>query len=200
MENVSDERPWETDRNIGEIVKSDSGFQTEYQAIHAQRLSLIRSYNLWYAFGYAVSVTMFALLLVTSLSVSSLPLMVASAAVATLIVWFAYRVVVRIDRDVVGLYPRIIFLELILGYDFYRDYLRRRPRGETERAFIEQCEQVGADTTQELWRAVYSIFDAKSFPGSRRLTNHFRLAAYLGVLMYWIIIAVIVSPQYFGGG
>ncbi len=105
----------------------------------------------------------------------------------------------RIDRDVVGLYPRIIYLELILDYDFYRDFLRRRRRGETERAFIEKCEQITAETTTELWRGVYSNFDAKSFPGSRRLTTHFKHAAILGVLMYWIIIAVIVSPQYFGG-
>jgi hypothetical protein len=126
--------------------------------------------------------------------------MVAAGVIGTAIVWFAYQVVINIDRGVVALYPRIVFLELVLGYDFYRDYLRRRPRGGTERSFIEKCEQISAETTDELWPEIYSQFNAKDFPGSRRLTVHFRLAAGLTTIMYWVIIGVIVLPQYFGRG
>ena len=88
---------------------------TEYRAIHNQRLALIRSYNLWYAFGHAVAHSYFWLMLALSLRVSSQPLMIAAAVTASLIVWFAYRVVLTIDRGVIALYPRIVFLEIISG-------------------------------------------------------------------------------------
>ena len=70
---------------------------------------------------------------ISASGISSRPLIVAAGVAASLVVWFAYRVVLTIDRGVVALYPRIVFLELVLGYDFYRDYLRNRPRGDTER-------------------------------------------------------------------
>ena len=102
-----------------------------------------------------------------------------------------------IDRGVVALYPRIIFLELALGYDFYRDYLRRRPRGDTERSFIERCEQIEVGSLVELWSQVYSNFNDKDFPGDRRITAQFKSAGYLSVALFWIIIALILVPQYF---
>src|SRR5271168_4252037 len=117
-----------------------SSREAEYKALHDQRLAVIRSYNMWYAFGHVMAHAYFWVVLFVSLDLSSKPLLIAAAVTASLIVLFAYRVVLIIDRNVVRLYPRIVFLELILGCDFYRDYLRSRPRGDTERSFIEKCD------------------------------------------------------------
>jgi hypothetical protein len=134
-------------------------------------------------------------MLFLSLDLSSKPLLIAAAITASLIVWFAYKVVLMIDRAVVSLYPRIIFLELSLGYDFYRDYLSSRPSGDTERSFIEKCEQLHADSTTELWDQI--LFKDKDFPSDRRITGHFRSAAYFSVALFWIIVAAILTPVYF---
>jgi len=174
-----------------------NALEAEYKAIHDQRLALIRSYNLWYACGHLFALAYFALLLNISLRLSSQPMLFAAAVSASAIVWFAYRVVLGIDRGVVALYPRIIFLELALGYDFYRDYLRRRPRGDTERSFIERCEQIEASSSDELWDQIYSNFNDKDFPGDRRITAQFKSAGYLSVALFWIVIALIIVPQYF---
>jgi hypothetical protein len=174
-----------------------SALEAEYKAIHDQRLALIRSYNLWYACGHLFALAFFWLLLNLSLSLSSQPILIAAGIAASAIVWFAYRVVLGIDRGVVALYPRIIFLELALGHDFYRDYLRRRPRGETERSFIEKSEQIEASSIKELWDQIYSNFNDKDFPGDRRITAQFKSAGYLAVALFWIIIALIIVPQYF---
>jgi hypothetical protein len=177
----------------------DSGpnaFEAEYRAIHDQRLALIRAYNLWYACGHLFALAYYWFLLNLSLSLSSRPMLVAAGVSASAIVWFAYRVVLGIDRGVVALYPRIVFLELALGYDFYRDYLRRRPRGDTERSFIERCEQIAAGSQDDLWNQVYSNFNDQDFPGDRRITAQFKSAAYLSVALFWIIIAIILLPQY----
>lgn len=170
--------------------------ETEYRAIHNQRLALIRSYNLWYAFGHAVAHAYFWLMLIISLQISSQPLMIAAGLTASLIIWFAYRVVLTIDRGVVALYPRIVFLEIISDYDFYRDYLRNRPRGDTERSFIETSERIEASSPADLWQQIYSHFKEHDFPADRRITAHFRSAAYLSVALFWIIIAVILAPRY----
>lgn len=192
-------RFWETGRKIDELQKAVEAYASEYGAIHDQRIALIRSYNMWYAFGFFMSFICYWILLSLSLSVSSLPLMIAGGVTASWMIWFAYRAVLNIDRAVVALYPRIVFLELILEYDFYRDYLRRRPRGDTERSFIEMCEQIDAETTLDLWNQIYSHFNDQDFPGDRRLTAHFKRAALLSIVMFWVIIAVIVAPQYFPG-
>ena len=52
--------------------------------------------------------------------------MIAGGVTASCMIWFAYRAVLNIDRAVVAFYPRIVFLELILEYDFYHDDLNRR--------------------------------------------------------------------------
>ncbi len=170
--------------------------ETEYKAIHDQRLALIRSYNIWYAIGHAVAHSYFWLLLSLSLRISSRPLILAAGIAASLVVWFAYRVVLTIDRGVVALYPRIVFLELILDYDFYRDYLRNRPRGDTERSFIEKCERIAASSADDLWDQIYSQFKDQDFPADRRITSHFKSAAYCSVGLFWIVIAIILLPQY----
>jgi hypothetical protein len=188
------------ERKNGRTHAGAAAFETEYKAIHDQRLALIRSYNIWYAIGHAVAFAYYWLLLYLSLSLSSHPLMIAAGVTASVVIWFAYRMVVQIDRGVVALYPRIIFLELMLDYDFYRDYLRRRPRGETERSFIEKAEQIEEASAQELWDQLYSQFKSQDFPGDRRITAQFKSAAYLSIGLYWIIIAMILLPQYFALG
>ncbi|MBL4597460.1 MAG: hypothetical protein JKX93_00685 [Rhizobiaceae bacterium] len=170
---------------------------TEYKEIHEQRMALIRSYNVWFAIGCAIAFSSFWLILNLSLTMSSRPMLIAGALVASAIMGFSYRAVLSIDREVVALYPRIIFLELLLGYDFYRDYLRRRPRGNSERSYVERCEQIDADNPYELWGKTYSLFNRNDFPAARRLSVHFKKASYFSIILFWLIIALILVPQYF---
>jgi hypothetical protein len=97
-----------------------------------------------------------------------------------------------IDDVVIALYPRIIFLEIILDYQFYRDYLRRRPRGESERRFIEKCENISAPNTAHLWREIHTDFNSKDFPRSRRIHRHYWWMAIGSVIVYWATIVITV--------
>jgi hypothetical protein len=182
---------------LGQAPHTSAAREIEYKVIQDQRLATIRSYNIWYAFGHLVAHAYFWLMLFLSLDLASKPLLIAAAITASLIVWFAYRVVLTIDRAVVSLYPRIIFLELSLGYDFYRDYLSSRPAGDTERSFVEKSEQLLAESTTELWDQIHSLFKDKDFPADRRITSHFRSAAYFSVALFWIVVIAILAPIYF---
>ena len=186
-----------TKSSIRRTPVATPGHETEYKVLHDQRLAVIRSYNVWYAFGHVVAHGYFWLLLFLSLDLSSKPLLFAAAVTSSFIVWFAYRVILTIDRDVVRLYPRIVFLELLMGYDYYRDYLRRRPRGETERSFIEKCEQIETASAAELWEQIYSQFKQQDFPADRRITAHFKHAAFLSIALFWIVTGMILLPLYF---
>jgi len=183
-----------------EATKRTNGgtaYETEYKVLHEQRLAVIRSYNMWYAFGHAVAHAYFWLLLFLGLDVASQTVVFAAAVTASLIIWFAYRAVLIIDRGVIWVYPRIIFLELVLGLHSYRNYLRRRPKGDSERAFIESAEQIHATSPAELWEQIDSRFKDRDFPGDRRITGHFKSAAFLSVALFWIVAGLILLPQYF---
>ena len=186
-----------TTRKLEQQSVISASREVEYRAVHDQRLAVIRSYNIWYGFGHVVAHVYFWVMVFLSLDLASRPLLIAAAITASLIVWFAYRVVLTIDRGVVGLYPRMIFLELSLGYDFYRDYLRSRPRGNTERSFIEKCEQLHAESATELWEQIHSQFNEQDFPADRRITGHFKSAGYYSVVLFWIVVAMILVPVYF---
>ena len=108
-----------------------------------------------------------------------------------------FRVVLIIDRDVVRLYPRIVFLELPLGIDYSCAYLRNRPRGDTERSFIEKAMQIQAANPADLWTQIDGQFMERDFPADRRITAHFKRAAYLSIALFWIIAAIILQPTYF---
>ena len=117
---------------------------------------------------------------------------------SSLISWVTYSISLSVDREVVGLYPRMIFLKILLGYDFYREYLRRWPRGETERSFVEKCENASAETVDDLWREVRNNFNLKDFPSQRRMSKHYKRIAIGSVVTYLVTIALIV-PLFFGG-
>ncbi|MDA1001681.1 MAG: hypothetical protein O2807_14335 [bacterium] len=125
-------------RKIVDVQGLEPTYHFEYVAIHDQRIALIRSYTVWYFIGLPTSIGVFSFFIYFGLSIGNIQLIALGGIISSLISWVTYSISVSVDRDVVGLYPRIIFLEILLGYDFYREYLRRSPRGETERSFVEK--------------------------------------------------------------
>lgn len=185
------------ERKIAAVQNLDPKHHFEYIAIHDQRIALIRSYTVWYFIGLPTSIGVFSFFIYFGLTIGNLQLIALGGLISSLISWVTYSISVSVDREVVGLYPRIIFLEILLGYDFYREYLRRSPRGETERSFVEKCENASAETVDDLWREVRNNFNLKDFPSQRRMTKHYKRIAIGSVITYWVTIALIV-PIFFG--
>lgn len=183
---------FEKGRLVAELKGAPPQYQFEYLAIHEQRASLIRNYTTWYIVGLAVSMAVFWVFMWVALTSVNLPLLIFGGAVASFVVWISHSVSVAIDQGVIALYPRIIFLEIVLDYHFYRDYLRRRQGGGSEQRFIEKCEAVEAETTDELWERISAAFDPRDFPRARRVFRHYRNMAFGSVLIYWVTIAMIV--------
>jgi hypothetical protein len=85
---------------LEQVPVTSASHEVEYKTIHDRRLAVIRSYNIWCAFGHVAHVY-FWLMLFLSLGLASGPLLIGAAVTASMIVWFAYRVVLTIDSSVV---------------------------------------------------------------------------------------------------
>src|SRR5262245_27420114 len=85
----SDMRNAKPERKMTQPLVAPTAHESEYSAIHDQRLALIRNYNIWYAFGHAVAIAYFWALLYLSLTLSSRPMLIAAAVTASAIVLFA---------------------------------------------------------------------------------------------------------------
>lgn len=185
-------RVFQKGRNVDKLGVAEPTYHFEYLAIHDQRLALIRNYTNWYILGLAISMAIFWVFMWVALTSANLPLLIFGGVVASFFVWMSHAVSTTIDRSVVALYPRIIFLELVLDYQFYRDYLKQRPGGETERRFIDKCEAIQSATTDELWEQIRALFDPNDFPRGRRIFRHYRLMSWGSLAIYWVTIAMIV--------
>ncbi|MDP7650812.1 MAG: hypothetical protein QGF38_03810 [Rhodospirillales bacterium] len=183
---------------LGAAQEPGSNHHFEYVAIHDQRIALIRSYTVWYFIGLPTSIAVFSFFIYFGLTIGNIQLIALGGIISSLISWVTYSISLSVDKEVVGLYPRIIFLEILLGYDFYREYLRRSPRGDSERSFVEKCENASAETADDLWREVRNNFNLKDFPSQRRMTKHYKRIAIGSVAAYWVTIALIF-PLFFGG-
>jgi hypothetical protein len=185
-------RVFQDGRRVDNLKGAEPAYHFEYLAVHDQRLALIRNYTNWYIIGLAISMAVFWVFMWVALTSVNLPLLMFGGVVASFFVWMSHSVSVSIDQGVVALYPRIIFLEILLDYHFYRDYLKGRPGGETERRFIEKCEAIQSATTDELWTQIRAAFDPKDFPRSRRMFRHYRLMALGSLAIYWLTVAMII--------
>ncbi|MDP6788543.1 MAG: hypothetical protein QGI13_15600, partial [Rhodospirillales bacterium] len=125
---MEDAKPAEENR-FGAMLELGPNHHFEYIAIHDQRIALIRSYTVWYFIGLPTSIAVFSFFIYFGLTIGNIPLIALGGIISSLISWVTYSISLAVDREVVGLYPRIVFLEILLGYDFYREYLRRSPRG-----------------------------------------------------------------------
>ena len=101
-------------RNIGAVQGLEPKYHFEYVAIHDQRIALIRSYTVWYFIGLPTSIAVFSFFIYFGLSIGNIPLIALGGIISSIISWVTYSISVGVDRDVVALYPRIIFLEILL--------------------------------------------------------------------------------------
>lgn len=183
---------FQTGRDVDKLKTAEPQYHYEYLAIHDQRRALIRNYTNWYIIGLTISMAVFWVFMWVALTSVNLPLLIFGGVVASFLVWMSHVVSCSIDDGVVALFPRIIFLEILLDYQFYREYLKRRRRGETERRFISKCEAIEITTTDDLWAQICTDFNPRDFPRRRRMFKHYKLMAFGSLAIYWLTIAMII--------
>lgn len=145
-----------TGRNLGGLTETQ--YHTEYQSIHNQRIALVRIIHTWYATGLPASAVIFSFFYNQSHGED-----IVAPIFGVIVLVFVVGICFRFDQAVVGLYPRIIALELMLDYHFYRNYLRKQ-----ESDFIQELEQKieSVKTTKDLWDKTEKYFTKrKKFEG-----------------------------------
>jgi hypothetical protein len=96
-------------------------------------------------------------------------------------VWFF------IDRTIRGYYPRLLALELMLGFHFWRETLKALK--EKEQAYVEECERVGkgASSASDLWQRVRAVPRPRFSPFKRGHKQPAVAAGLLAVLYLGIV-------------
>ena len=162
----------------------------EYNNLHAQRIALVNIIHSWYKLGFGGSAAMFGFFLTSSLLGQKPVLLIIGAIFSVLVVVFGLWMALRVDRGVVRLYPRIIYIEVLLDYQFYRNYLKNAGKQNPEHSFVVQAENIVADNEEQAWVKTLEIFPENGFSSGRR--NHWPLYLATIILSLCYLVAATV--------
>lgn len=145
---------------------------------------MVNIIQLWHQIGWPTSLIFYGYLLNVGISNKAFTPVLIGTSFALGAIIFVRIHTWKLDEAVRSLYPRLIFLELLLDFHFYRDILRKAEKRTpaTAKTFVEQCEDslatVSDDTTTtELWKKVSEAFKPDLFPSGRRAHNRLTWAA-----------------------
>jgi|SRR3989344_550591 len=187
---MPNEESWNFARKLEEVKVSAAAYHFEYLSIHNQRIALVRLIHLWHQIGFPASLTIYGWFYGLGSSAHDSTMFVAGAVLASLIVLFIRAYARQLDRGVVKLYPRIMALELMLDYHFYRGYLRSKGKSEAE--FVTNCEKVAATTTSDLWKSIEDCFTRSAFPYWRRGHKILDIAAGVMIMVYAVVTLLLI--------
>lgn len=185
-----DDPIWKTGRPLGEVSVQPL-YHFEYRILHDQRLALVRRVDLWHQIGLPASFVAFGFLFQLGIVRSDATLLITAAAASSFIILLVMGYARRLDNRAVTLYPRIITLELMLDFFFYREYIKSQ--GKTEQAFVERCEALTAGSTVDLYNRVKSEFDVKDFPLKNRHLLRLYLMSFLLICAFVLIAGLELS-------
>ncbi len=180
-------------RNLQKINEGPHAYHFEYTNIHNQRIALVRLIHLWHQIGFPASILVYGFFFGYGDSQSIIYFPFIGAILSTLIIYFMRKYALNLDQSVIMLYPRIIALELILDYHFYRNYLRIKgaeKKKSEEKTFIEKCEGIKAENTDEVWEQVKRCFEKASFPAHQRGHGILKKAAWCIGVSFWAIAGI----------
>jgi len=171
-------------------VRETPVFHFEYQAIHNQRIATGRIIHVWYQIAFAASPLIFGLILGLAKDQNGrfadgwLMLAAAGAGAAPLVVALTF-VLCFLDKAIVTYYPRLLALEIMLGFQFWRHALR----GQGGAAYVDKCESEASQAVRatELWDRVRCVAVTGLSPWNRG--HKFpAFAALLFVVLYLLLI------------
>ena len=177
-----------------------STYHFEYVAIQNKRNALVRHIHLWHSMGFPASIAIYSFFANFALGkerIINIVLLVLGAMFGTIIIKFTRKYTKSIDKTVVQLYPRIIALEIMLGYQFFRNYLKNIPKGTKEIEFVKKCENFDTKNPNELWEKIIAkkTFNPEDFDPSRRGHGILDKAANGLSIMFFVVsfILIVVS-------
>lgn len=164
-------------------------FHFEYTNIHNHRLALLKRLDTWHQICIPASFVVFGFFYQLGASRESAILLISAAILSSIIILMMILYARRIDRKIIESYPRILTIEILLGYHFYRDYLGNL--GERESEFVRRCQEITYTCPDQLHEAVSSEFSHCYFPLTTRHTARLHFGA--GVLIAAFIVMALIE-------
>ncbi|MCB2200195.1 hypothetical protein KQI63_12360 [bacterium] len=162
--------------------------QTEYQMIQAERMALGQHLATWYRLGFTAAIAVLGFAIAAQLGEE-----VESSRKYLLVLGFIFAVAIlihcernghRLDRAIVRYYPRLVYLEIILGYDFYISYLTKR--NDWVKRIVSSVKQ--SNKPEDKWNYIRVHLPETRFPEKKRGHNYYYLA--IGIILSSYIVTI----------
>ncbi|MFX1590484.1 MAG: hypothetical protein ACFFC1_20310 [Promethearchaeota archaeon] len=182
-------------------ISENPVYHFEYVAVQNQRIALVRIRHIYYQIGYASSVVAFGTILNAAKAANGSfdPLLSVVAVVAGITVLIlAFYLSRRYHKGIRNLYPRIIALELILDYGWFREYLRKHTH-KYYKEFVEECETAKGESTtsEQMWDRVRELWKLKANDKEDKgtLPEHVRAAVMISII-YLLVVFFTICGAY----
>lgn len=176
-------------RNLSDLP-APQVYHYEYVSLHNQRIALVRRIDLWYQIALPTSILIFGTLVTYGTGQQDRLMVALGAVFPSALLLLTYLYTRGLDQGVVNLYPRIITLELLLDFRFYRTYLRGC--GDPARRFVETCEALDAETTAQLSAGIQQAFCRDDFPWRRRRPPILGIGIIVVIAAFWVMSAYVI--------
>ncbi len=112
-----------TIRDISDTQIEKGYYHIEYTNIHNHRLQLVRLIHLWRQIGIPGIIVSFVFIARIAIRLESAWILIFGLMIGIAISVLVHRTTLAIDKAVRSYYARIVFLEMLLDFHFFRDYL-----------------------------------------------------------------------------
>lgn len=150
--------------SISETEQSvwDKGhFRYEYQTINNHRMNVARFVQIWNTISLPSAGVIYLTVISLAVDQRSIPMTLMAPVLSSFFLLYVTSIQREYDRRIIRLYPRIIALELVMSFHYFRNYLRSFDHALSE--FVSQVEREFStvqtpEQFEDFWRKTLTIF------------------------------------------
>ena len=107
--------------------KVDQGFyHVEYTTLHNDRMQLLRIIHQWRQIGFPSAIICYTYMANLAAEINSYIILVCGWLISIIVILWTWVITIKHDKGITRIYARLIYLEKVLDFHFYHDYLKRR--------------------------------------------------------------------------
>ena len=176
-------------------MKEVGRFEFEYMKIHDQRTALSQYISNYFNGGILYSSALLVALIgfgkASGVVGASHPLLFVVGGIISMgVLLMTILLISSYERAMISLYPRIVTLELLLNYHFFRQYLINQ--GGVYKAFVEDCDKLPPMDSDELWKSVRKRGESLQYDWKRTTMQLRMFVIYALLAMYVIVVGLMV--------
>jgi hypothetical protein len=167
----------------------------EYMKIHDQRTALSQYISNYFNGGIlyssAILVAFIGFGKTSGVAGATHPLLfVVGGIISISVLFMTILLISSYERAMVSLYPRIVAIELLLNYHFFRHYLLNQ--GGVYKSFVDDCNKLPQTDATEVWESVRKRGESLQYDWKRTTIQLRMFVIYALLVMYIVVVGLMV--------